>query len=321
MRALVLTFLSLSTLLDAQATPHSRKPKVAPKAAKVTVGATKPETKPLEPLHAPVITSQWTVPGFSNPESALWDAKGKVWYVSNMAGGSGNLEGKGFIAKLDSNGLITAKDWVKGLNAPKGLGLVGRTLYIADIDALVAVDVDKGAVIAKYVVAGAKFLNGIAASPEGDVYVSDTTGNAVFVLRKGAKATETLVRGPRMDGPNGLLTRDGKLLMVGWGVITNATTFETSAKGSLHRIDLKTLAITTISKEPLGNLDGIEAFGNAFLVTDYAAGKLFIVDDNGQFQLVKGDLQNPADLGVDPARHMVAVPEPGAGQVTFLVLN
>ena len=174
---------------------------------------------------------------------------------------------------------------------------------------------------AKYAVAGAQFLNDVAASPDGNVYVSDTTGNAVFVLRPGAKALAALVRGPQLDGPNGLLARDGKLLMVSWGKITNAATFETSTKGGIHRIDLKTRAVTTLTKEPLGNLDGIEAFGNHLLVTDWSAGKLLLVDDSGAVILVKDGFRNPADLGLDPVRHIVAIPESGAGQVTFLVMN
>ncbi len=323
MRLLLLSALTLATVLGAQQTKKpakSKAPAHAPATAKAA-DAKATDTKPAEPLITPSIATQWTVPGFSKPESALWDAEGKVWYVTNMADGEMSHASRGFIALLDRNGLITTLEWVKGLNAPKGMGLVGRTLYVADIDALVAVDVAKGSVVARFPVAGAKFLNDVAASPAGDIYISDTLGNAIFVLRKGAKAVETFGRGPQMDGPNGLLMRDGKLLMAGWGRISNAATFETSVKGSLHRIDLKTRAVSALTREPLGNLDGLEAFGKHLLVTDWSGGKLFLVDDAGAKVLVKDGFKNPADIGVDGARHLVAVPETGGGQVTFLVLN
>jgi hypothetical protein len=323
MRLLPLSILALATILGAQESKKPVKAKAAPKvpAAAKAVEAKASDAKPVEPLKAPSITTSWTVPGFTNPESAIWDVEGKGWYVTNMATGPMGRDGKGFISRLDKNGLITTLEWVKGFNAPKGMGLVGRNLFVADIDTLVSVDVAKGAVAAKYPVAGAKFLNDVAVSPEGDVYVSDTMGNAIYVLRKGAAAVQTLGKGPQMDGPNGLLVRDGKLFMAGWGRITNAATFETSVKGGLHRIDLKSRAVTTLSKEPIGNLDGLEAFGKDLLATDWNGGKLFMLNDTGAKALVREGFKNPADLGVDPVRHIVAVPETGGGQVTFLVLN
>lgn len=322
MRTLLLSSLTLVTILGAQTKP-AKKAGANKSAGKVATkpDAKKTEPKPLEVLQTPGVSASWSVPGFMNPESVLWDAKAKVWYSSNMPNGAMGREGKGFIAKLDKNGLITTKEWVKGLNAPKGLGLVGRMLYVADLDTLVAMDSESGNIVEKFTVPGAKFLNDIATSPEGDVYISDTIANAVFVLRKGAKVVEPFAKGSHLDGPNGLLVRDGALLMVGWGVITDPATFATRTLGRVHRFDLKTRAMTTITQEPLGNLDGIAAFEHHLLVTDYVAGKLFIVDNSGHFLLVKSGLQNPADLGVDPARNIVAIPEMGAGQITFLVLN
>lgn len=320
MRLLLLATLIFATTLGAQQPKKIVKPQATPKATPKAESKVA-TVKPTEPLKAPVVTAQWTVTGFTNPESVCWDATAKVWYVSNMTNGDLGREGKGFLARLDKNGLITTLEWVKGLNAPKGMGLVGRTLFVADIDKLVAVDVDKGAVTARYAVAGAQFLNDVATSPEGDVYVSDTLGNAIYLLKKGAAAVQSFSKGPQLDGPNGLLVRDGKLLMAGWGHIINAATLETSVAGRVHRIDLKTRAISALAKEPLGNLDGLEAFGKNLLVTDWSAGKLYLMDDTGASLLVREGFKNCADLGVDPVRHIVAVPESGGGQVTFLVLN
>ncbi len=53
-------------------------------------------------------------------------------------------DGNGFLSKISPDGKMITAEWVKGFNAPKGLGLVGGTLYVADIDELVAVDIAKG---------------------------------------------------------------------------------------------------------------------------------------------------------------------------------
>ncbi len=37
---------------------------------------------------------------------------------------------------------MLTRSWIEGLDAPKGLSLSGNTLYVSDIDRLVAIDVD-----------------------------------------------------------------------------------------------------------------------------------------------------------------------------------
>src|SRR6187402_2462475 len=76
------------------------------------------------------------------PESVLYDAKGKILYVSNIDGAPDGKDGKGSIGKIGLDGKIIAVDWVSGLNAPKGMALVKNTLWVADVDQMVAVDIE-----------------------------------------------------------------------------------------------------------------------------------------------------------------------------------
>src|SRR6187551_3037443 len=92
----------------------------------------------------------WELTGFKTPESVLPDDSGQALFVSNANGGVLTKDGNGYLSKISPDGKMITAEWVKGLNAPKGLGLVGGTLYVADIDELVAVDIAKGEITKSY---------------------------------------------------------------------------------------------------------------------------------------------------------------------------
>src|SRR5688572_7464953 len=86
--------------------------------------------------------TQQTTPGFTNPESAVWDAQANAWYVSNMPDGPTGQKGTGFLAKLNAKGAVEQLQWVKGLNAPKGLALSQGQIFVADVDHVAVVDIN-----------------------------------------------------------------------------------------------------------------------------------------------------------------------------------
>src|SRR4051794_36854678 len=82
------------------------------------------------------------------PESVLFDKNKNVLYVSNIDGKDPwGKDGKGSIGKVGTDGKIIAAVWVTNLNAPKGMGLLNDQLYVADIDNVVVIDINKGAII------------------------------------------------------------------------------------------------------------------------------------------------------------------------------
>ena len=92
---------------------------------------------------APQLVKKWeTAAELKTPESVLFDPAGKVLYVSNIDGKEPwGKDGAGSIAKVGLDGKIIAVEWVKGMNAPKGMGLVKDRLYVADIDRVMVIDV------------------------------------------------------------------------------------------------------------------------------------------------------------------------------------
>src|SRR6478752_3742025 len=71
------------------------------------------------------------------PESVLFDEKAQLLYVSNIDGAPDGKDGKGSIGKVGLDGRIIQVDWVKGLNAPKGMGLYKDKLYVTDLTEVV----------------------------------------------------------------------------------------------------------------------------------------------------------------------------------------
>src|SRR5690606_27467662 len=106
----------------------------------------------------------------------------------------------------DSVPFINGADDDITLNAPKGMALVGDTLWVADIDAVRAFDVNTGNQLASIELASqrATFLNDAVAGPDGTVYITDSgiafdaSGNVthpgrsrVFAIR-GGRASEAV---------------------------------------------------------------------------------------------------------------------------------
>lgn len=75
------------------------------------------------------------------PESVLPDAKSGLLYISLIDGGPWEADGRGGIARMKSDGTGYDSTWVTGLNAPKGMGIHGNRLYVADNSEVVVIDI------------------------------------------------------------------------------------------------------------------------------------------------------------------------------------
>ncbi len=220
----------------------------------------------------------WETKGLAQPESVVQDPATGAIYVSNIAGAIMQKDGNGFIAKLKPDGTIATRQWVKGLNAPTGLALHDRTLYAADVDELLEINVASGEILNRYPVKGAIFLNDVAVDQDGTVYVSDTPTNTIWRLKDGL--FEPWLANDALKGPNGLLVQGDKLIVSSFGQLPD----QGSPKlGGLLAIDLKDQSVSKIRDDPIGNLDGLQSLDpGIFLVTDWAAGALYRVGAKGK---------------------------------------
>ncbi|MBX7147636.1 hypothetical protein K1X76_01000 [bacterium] len=253
----------------------------------------------------PVVKKTWEVNGLKQPESVIYDKAAHVFYVSNINGSPMAKDNNGFISKIDDNQKIVSLTWVKGLSAPKGLALFQGKLYVADIDALVEIDVASAKITGKFVAPGAKFLNDVVAD-NGAVYVSDMLTNTIHKLENG-KLTVWL-QNAALENPNGLFIK-GNILYVGtWGVMTNG--FATKVPGKMLAINLNTKEIKPLGNgESIGNLDGVEADSHgSFFVTDWMNGNLLHVSKDGEAQILSKLNAGSADLTYVKNKKLLAIP-------------
>jgi sugar lactone lactonase YvrE len=249
----------------------------------------------------------WSLDGFKAPESVFHDAARDVLYVSNIDGEPTAKDGSGYISPVSPDGQMLDAEWVTGLEAPKGLVSDGTTLYVSDIDRLVAIDIDSGQISGTWDAKDAIFLNDTALDDAGHVYVSDMIAGKIHVLADGTLSV--LAEGEALQHPNGLNMKDGALLVAPWGSGLQPD-FTTTTGGHLITVDVETGAVAPLgSGEPVGNLDGLEPDGKGnWMVSDWIAGGVYRIADDGTAELLLDLDMGSADLEYIADRSLLIVP-------------
>lgn len=228
-------------------------------------------------------------------ESVNWDPVRGDLYVSCINGRPTGKNADGFIARLKPDGTILNLKWVTGLNAPKGAAIVGATLYVTDIDQLVAIDIPSAKITGRYPAEGATFLNDVAAAPDGAVYVSEYA-DVSAVYRFDGKRMTIWFKDDRVPRPNGL-TASADGLIVGSG-----------ANGTIVKVAYADRKVTVLAKSPHG-VDGLIPFHGGFMTSDWSGHIMFVTPDGAQTLLdTTADKVNAADLGYVPGAKLVLVP-------------
>jgi sugar lactone lactonase YvrE len=247
----------------------------------------------------------WQAEGLDGPESAVLDSDEGVLYVSNVNGDAAAADGNGYISKLSLKGEVIDKEWVTGLDAPKGLALHGGKLYVSDIDKLVVIDTETGNIVASHDASGATFLNDVSAHEDGRVFVSDMMENQIWTLE--GDQLELWLEDEALGNPNGVLAESDRLLIATWG--KPKEDFSTDVPGHLKAIDYQTKEIRSLGGEPIGNLDGLEADGQGgYLVTDWLSGGLYTFDADGKAEMIMDLNQGSADHEYVEGEKLVVIP-------------
>jgi len=261
----------------------------------------------LASAESPILVPAWQAQtGFEQPESVVYDSQRDLLFVSNVSGAPNEANGKGYISQLSVDGKLIEQHWLTGLNAPKGLAIFGNTLYVADINQLVAIDIKLKKISKRYLISDAKFLNDVAADKTGNVYVSDMLTNTIHRLTQGK--FEVWLDDDALEYPNGLLVEGDKLIVASWGNMTDG--FATDIAGHLKTIDIASKKIQSIGdKTPVGNLDGLEPDGEGnYFVTDWMIGKLLQIMPSGISKTLIALEPGSADLTVLKEQKLIIIP-------------
>ena len=271
---------------------------------------------PPAPPPAPTPTKVAAVQGFSSPESVLHDSVQDVYFVSSINGSGTARDNNGFISRVKPDGAVENLKFIEGgkndvvLNAPKGMALLGDTLWVADIDAVRAFDARTGAPLDSISLATLLpvFLNDITATPTGALYVTDTgirfddVGNVLHrgpdrIFRIGPDRVVTVaLRGDSLGWPNGItLDAVGRRFVIG----------QFGGK-SLLAWKPEDRAPSVIATGP-GGFDGVVMAGGRILASSWTDSTVSSYETGKEVRVISG-VPSPADIGYDVKRNRLLIP-------------
>jgi len=236
----------------------------------------------------------WQAPDLPTPESVLYvvDNKDTYLFVSLIDGEGDAVDGKGGIAKLATDGEVIDKDWITGLNAPKGMAIYKNRLYVADLTEVAVIDIKGQKLLKKIPIDGAVFLNDVTINSSGVVFVSDTRTNKVHRIdndvASGYLENISSANGLKAYGSNLIVGAGKELLLVG--------------------PDKKPLILANGFAQ---GIDGIEMTARGEFIVSCWPGLVYYVYGDGRIEVLidsQADKINTADIGFDPNTRQVFVP-------------
>lgn len=240
--------------------------------------------------------------GLLGPEAVQYDPDQDLYFISNFNGGGTAADSNGFISRAQINGTIDSLKFMTGteqypLHAPRGMYIIGDTLFVADQMGVHGFDRYTGQQIAftDFTDLDPGFLNDIAMGPDSSLYVTDSS-NPLLYRMSGNNVSIAVDSLPHVN--NGIMfdRENQRLVLAAWG---DGQTFLTwnPASGTLGEA----------GKGTGGQYDGIEPVNDGFIVTSQADSTLQLIR-NGQAQIFLTVPGDPADIGLDTKRNHVAVP-------------
>lgn len=249
--------------------------------------------------------------GFSTPESVLHDATDDVYLVSNIVGAPLAADDSAFISRVSPDGRVLDLRWIDAagedveLNAPKGMAILGDTLYVADIDCVRLFNRVTAAPAGSICFPEASFLNDIAIDQNNVLYVTDmgvdanfepTGSDAIYRFAPNGRFA-ALAQGEGLGQPNGIAFGDR-----GGFVVTFGT-------GEIYQIGADGSRLPVLPGAEGRQLDGIEfTAAGGFLFSSWGDGAVHHVDSTGAVTRVVEGVEAPADIGYDAGRNRVLVP-------------
>lgn len=249
--------------------------------------------------------------GFSTPESVLHDTLTDVYIVSNINGAPLDADGNGFLSTISPEGQVMELRWIDGategveLNAPKGMAILGDSLYVADIDCVRVFVRSTGAAAGSICFEGATFLNDLTVDDNGLLYVTDTgmqagadgfepSGSAAIYQFQRDGSRSTLAEGEQLGNPNGISFGSRGIFVATFG---SGQVYQLTPEGSVN----------PVLDDP--QLDGIVFTPEGgFLYSSWGAEAVYHVTSTGvKIPVVEG-VDAPADIGYDIGRERVLVP-------------
>ena len=235
---------------------------------------------------------------FRHPESAVYDEVRNCLYISNMDKDTPvDSLFTDFISKISVTGEVLDLKWMTGLSSPSGLAMHNGMLYAVERNGVVVIDPADKKVLSRIPIEAKGFLNDITISDDGVMYVSEMEkAGRIFIVKD--DISSVWMQDTMLGNVNGLLV-SGDYLYAG----VNADQY-------FKRIHLPTKAIEKIAFLGPGNIDGIQKFGDDWLVSHFL-GNLYMISADGRVEEwlnTRNDHIFLADFAFIPALNVLVFP-------------
>jgi hypothetical protein len=253
---------------------------------------------------------------FHFAESCTFDPDRNLLVVMN-AGVSQDLEeNDGYVSLVNPDGTVHTTKWIGEsrdgltLNHPLGSAIANGVLYTADMNVIRMFDLATGAPRRAIEVPGATVLNGIAVTPDGTIYVSNTREPERVYRVSAAGAASVFVDGAPLALPNGVaIDRDGNIVVVNIG---NSDVLTFNPEGKL---------IATESAIESGN-DGVVVLEDGTrYVSSVRFGSVSRIRPGEEAESIAAGIPSAASMCYDSKQHQLVIPMNNHNALAFIALE
>lgn len=225
------------------------------------------------------IWMQTTRVRLNNPESVVYDAASKSFLISNAGGAS--------IVSMDSAGKLH-KFFHTGLSKPRGMKLVDKNLYVTDDTRVHIIDISTRKITRTFPIGGAKMLNDVETDDAGNIYVTDTRADALYIIDPATGKAEKFTS-PQMKAPNGIhFDRPRKQMFI----------VCLTKHSPILSFNIVNREFSIFKETMYSDLDGIvsDELGRIFFTSWNEKAIYMIPQEQNRFILFAKDIDSPADI-------------------------
>lgn len=229
------------------------------------------------------------------PESVLYNTADKFIYVSNINGKPDSADGNGFITRMTLDGKIDKLEWVKGLDAPKGMGVYKGKMYVTDIHKFVIIDMATATIEKSIIIDSSEFLNDVTVDAKGDVYFTDSEAKKIHLYKEGVVSLWS--SDPLLLKPNGLYALENSLRIIDM------------QSGLFYDADYSTKKLTGVAKDIPGGDGVMQISKNEYIISCWP-GEVYYVNDSTVQKIIdtKEAKLNAADSWYIDGEDLLVVP-------------
>ncbi len=242
-----------------------------------------------------------------SPESFIYDENSGYYFISNVNGESLEKNDNGYISKMTGKLKLIDDFFIDGskdgitLNAPKGMTVYNKILYVTDIDAVRGFDVITGKKLVTIENSlksnGAKSLNDITNDNKGNLYVTDTMAGLIYKIDTNNKNEVSVFS--EIESPNGICydKNKDKLYVALW-----------EGKG-VYKLSTSGIVESMTMFDEIGNLDGVDIYNGEIYISDFTEGIIYkFKEGTNELNVVKEGLKTPADINIDRVNKKLLIP-------------